>query len=94
MLNLFYNILRLESISSDLVLKQYNLDDIVKQAVRKYAKMFIRKRIKLNFNDLNCTVLTDEKWILFVIEQILSNALKYTKEGSISIYMDKKLKKH
>ncbi|NLL29653.1 MAG: HAMP domain-containing histidine kinase [Clostridiales bacterium] len=33
--------LRLESISSDLVLKQYNLDDIVKQAVRKYAKMFI-----------------------------------------------------
>lgn len=85
--------LRLESISSDLVLKQYNLDDIVKQAVRKYAKMFIRKRIKLNFNDLNCTVLTDEKWILFVIEQILSNALKYTKEGSISIYMDKKTEK-
>ncbi len=85
--------LRLESISSDLVLKQYNLDDIVKQAVRKYAKMFIRKRIKLNFNDLNCTVLTDEKWILFVIEQILSNALKYTKEGSISIYMDKKAEK-
>lgn len=85
--------LRLESISSDLVLKQYNLDDIVKQAVRKYAKMFIRKRIKLNFNDLNCTVLTDEKWILFVIEQILSNALKHTKEGSISIYMDKKAEK-
>jgi signal transduction histidine kinase len=82
--------LRLESISSDLVLKQYNLDDIVKQGVRKYAKMFIRKKIKLNFNDLNCTVLTDEKWLLFVIEQILSNALKYTKEGSISIYMDKK----
>ncbi|ASW44173.1 sensor histidine kinase [Clostridium isatidis] len=81
--------LRLESMSSDLVLKEYNLDDIVKQAVRKYAKVFIRNRIKLNFNDLNCRVLTDEKWLLFVIEQILSNGLKYTKEGSISIYMDK-----
>jgi signal transduction histidine kinase len=80
--------LRMESMSSDILLKKYNLDDIVKQAVRKYARMFIRKKIKLNFEDLNCEVLTDEKWLLFVIEQILSNALKYTKEGSISIYMD------
>lgn len=82
--------LRLESMSSDLVLKRYSLDNIVKQAIRKYAKMFIRRKIKLNFHELNCQVLTDEKWLVFVIEQILSNALKYTKkEGSISIYMDK-----
>ena len=81
--------LRIESISSDLILKKYSLDDIVKQAIRKYARMFIRKRIKLNFDELNCEVLTDEKWLVFVIEQILSNALKYTKEGSISIYVDK-----
>lgn len=80
--------LRVESMSSDLVLKNYSLDSIVKQAVRKYAKMFIRKKIKLNFEEINCEVLTDEKWLLFGIEQILSNALKYTNEGSISIYMD------
>lgn len=85
--------LRLESISSDLVLKKYSLDDIVKQAVRKYARMFIRKKIKLNFEELNCEVLTDEKWLLFVIEQILSNGLKYTKEGIISIYMEKSSEK-
>jgi len=85
--------LRLESMSSDLMLREYNLDDIVKEAVRKYAKIFIRKKIKLNFTDLNYRVLTDEKWLLFVIEQILSNGLKYTKEGSISIYMDKKAEK-
>ena len=48
--------LRLESISSDLVLKQYNLDDIVNKQCASTLKMFIRKRIKLNFNDLNCTV--------------------------------------
>jgi signal transduction histidine kinase len=80
--------LRVESMSSDLVLKKYSLDDIVKQAVRKYARMFIRKKIKLNFGELNCEVLTDEKWLIFAIEQLLSNALKYTKEGTISIYMD------
>ncbi|WP_163193485.1 sensor histidine kinase [Clostridium thermarum] len=85
--------LRVESMSSDLMLKKYSLDDIVKQAVRKYARMFIRKKIKLNFESLNCEVLTDEKWLVFVIEQILSNALKYTKEGSISIYMDKNAEK-
>lgn len=85
--------LRIESMSSDLVLKKYNLDNIVKQAVRKYARIFIRKKIKLNFQELNCQVLTDEKWMVFVIEQILSNALKYTKKGSVSIYMDKALDK-
>lgn len=82
--------LRLENMSNDLVLRKYELDDIIKQAIRKNAKMFIRKKITLKYSNVNCTVLTDEKWLLFVIEQILSNALKYTKEGSISIYLKKK----
>ncbi|WP_300382199.1 sensor histidine kinase [Clostridium sp.] len=81
--------LRLESMSSDLLLKKYSLDDIVKQVVRKYAKIFIRKKINLNFTELNCNVLTDEKWLVFVIEQLISNALKYTPNGTISIYLDK-----
>ena len=80
--------LRLEEMSSDLKLQSYCLDNIVKQAVRKYAKLFILKKISLHFSELGCTVLTDEKWLCFVIEQLLSNALKYTNEGSISIYMD------
>ncbi|WP_313131996.1 sensor histidine kinase [Anaerocolumna sp.] len=82
--------LRLDSYYSDLVIKKYNLDEIVRQAVRKYAKIFIGQKISLNYEELNCQVLTDEKWLVFVIEQLLSNALKYTKEGSISIYMEGK----
>lgn len=82
--------LRIEDSSSDLVLQNYSLDNIVKQSIRKYAAMFIRKNISLDFRELNCTILTDEKWILFVMEQILSNALKYTNKGKISIYMDDK----
>ncbi|MCX7885317.1 MAG: sensor histidine kinase [Caloramator sp.] len=83
--------LRMENMSSDLMFKRCSLDEIIKQAVRKYSKSFIRKKIKLNYESLNCNVLTDEKWLTFVIEQILSNALKYTNEGEISIYMDKNL---
>ena len=82
--------LRMESMSSDLVLQSYSLDDIVRQVVRKYARLFIAKKIKLDFKELNTQVLTDEKWLVFVIEQIISNAIKYSKiEGTISIYMDK-----
>ncbi len=83
--------LRLENMSSDLVFKKHSLDAIVKQAVRKYSKSFIRKKVKLNYMDLNCDVLTDEKWLVFVVEQILSNALKYTGAGEISIYVDDEL---
>ena len=80
--------LRMKNMSNDLVLKHYSLDDIVRAAVRKYSRSFIRKKIKLNYNDLNCSVLTDEKWLSFVVEQILSNSLKYTNSGEISIYME------
>lgn len=82
--------LRMNSESTDFLLKEYDLNDIVKQAVRKYATMFIRKKIRLEFEPLEIRVLTDEKWLVFVIEQILSNALKYTKEGKIAIYVEDK----
>ena len=77
--------LRLESPSSDFVIQRYPLDGIVRQAVRKYAPLFIRKKIRLEMGELSGTVLTDEKWLCFVVEQILSNSLKYTAKGSITI---------
>lgn len=83
--------LRMQNMSNDLVIKRYSLDELVKQAIRKYSKIFIRKKIKLVYEQLNYQVLTDEKWLTFVIEQLLSNALKYTNKGFISIYMDNDL---
>ena len=81
--------LRLDSDSTDYVLREYSLDDILRQAVRKFAKMFILKKITLDFQETGKTVLTDEKWLLFVVEQVLSNALKYTPAGgTIRIYGD------
>ena len=81
--------LRLDSDFTDYVLREYPLDDILRQAVRKFAKMFILKKITLDFQETGKTVLTDEKWLLFVVEQVLSNALKYTPAGgTIRIYGD------
>lgn len=80
--------LRLDGDSTDYVFKACDLDGIVRQVVRKFAGQFIAKKIALSYEPLSVTVVTDEKWLLFVLEQLLSNALKYTERGSISIYME------
>ena len=77
--------LRLESDSSDYLFKEYDLDGIVKQAIHKYAPQFVRRRIRLQYRPADIKVLTDEKWLLFIIEQILSNSIKYTREGCVTI---------
>lgn len=84
------NYLRVEDISSDLVFKKHELDDMVRQVIRKYAKIFISKKIKIDFKPTKACIVTDEKWFIFVLEQLISNALKYTKKGQISIYMKEK----
>ena len=79
--------MRLGSESTDYVLRSCQLGDIVSQAIRKFASEFIYRQLKLNLAPIDRMVLTDEKWLLFVIEQVLSNSLKYTPSGSISIYL-------
>lgn len=86
--NLVLQYLRLESFHEDLVLRRESLDAMVKEVVRQYALFFIQKGLSLNLHDLEKTVLTDRKWLLVIIEQVLSNSLKYTKEGEIEIYTD------
>ncbi len=78
--------LRLDSVSKDYVFKETELDKVIKEAGRKFAGQCIRKKLKHSYSPIQEKVLTDEKWLCFVIEQVLSNAVKYTKEGgSISI---------
>ena len=77
--------LRLNSESTDYVIKEYDLDKIIKGAVRKFSADFIGRKLSLVYEPVNTTVITDEKWLSFVIEQVLSNALKYTSAGSITI---------
>lgn len=80
--------LRLDSESGDYVFRKYDLDTILKRSVRRFSGDFIAKKIQLDYSPVGRTIVTDEKWLSFVIEQILSNALKYTPSGSVSIFMD------
>lgn len=81
--------LRLDSDSTDYVFQDTDLDALLRQAVRKFARLFILKRISLDFQETGRTVLTDGKWLTFVVEQLLSNALKYTPAGgTVRIYGD------
>ena len=80
--------LRLESSTNDLVFKPCKVAAVVRQAVRKYTVAFVHnKKVRLDFREMDDVCLTDEKWLGFVVEQLLSNALKYTPAGVISIYM-------
>ena len=84
--NLVLQYLRLESFHDDLVVEKENIGDLIKEVVKKYALFFIQQGLSLNLHDLNHTVITDKKWFLVILEQVLSNSLKYTKQGSIEIF--------
>lgn len=80
--------LRLGSRDTDYVFARVDLDRLLRGCIKKYAGQFIRRHLTLNYQSVDCRVLTDEKWLAFVVEQVLSNALKYTREGSVSIYLE------
>lgn len=79
---------RLDSEDGDLVFRHYPLDSIIRKAARKFSAQFIGKRLSLNYEPLDIRVLTDERWLTFVIGQIISNSLKYTKHGGITIELE------
>ena len=77
--------LRLHGDSTDYVFREYDLDTILRRTLRKLSQEFILRRLRLVYEPLSYTVVTDKKWLGFVIEQVLTNALKYTPAGSITI---------
>lgn len=82
---------RLGSDYSDYVFARQDIDEIIKSSVKKFASEFIDCRIRLEYDSVDIQAVTDEKWFAFVVEQLLSNALKYTREGSIKIYSEGKV---
>ena len=80
--------LRLEGEGTDYVFREAKLDDVVRPALRRFAGEFIARRLTLDYTPTDVRVFTDEKWLSFVIEQVLSNALKYTPQGGVSVYVE------
>lgn len=79
--------LRLGSDTTDFLFREHRLDDLVRPVLHRFAPEFISRRLSLTYETIPFTVLTDEKWFSFLLEQFLSNALKYTRSGGIRISM-------
>lgn len=77
--------LRLGSESSDLVIAEYDLDELVRESIRKYAPQFIKRQLRLRFEPSGIRITTDKKWFACILEQILSNAVKYTPSGEVTV---------
>lgn len=72
---------------SDLVLAEYSIEKLARAAVRSHAPMFIAKHLTAEVDvPETMTALTDVKWLGFVLEQLISNAVKYTPQGGVRIY--------
>lgn len=81
--------LRLGAAETDYVIKKLDLDSVVSGALKKFSIQFIEGKISLTYEPLETAIISDEKWLTFVIEQVLSNALKYTAAGGgIKIYLE------
>lgn len=87
--NMVLAYLRLDSTSSDYSFKRCQLDQIIRESVKGFSTEFINRKIGLKYEPIDYELVTDSKWLGFVLDQLLSNALKYTKEGHIAISMEK-----
>ncbi len=83
------NYIKITSPDRDMDFATVSLDSIITPLIQKYSMQFIVKNIQLHYEKINEQILTDAKLISIVIEQLLNNALKYTKEGEIWITYDK-----
>ena len=85
------NYLKMIDHSTDMDITQVNLDDIIKNLLKKYSLLFIHNHISLEYQSNLAYVISDSQWLTILIEQILSNALKYTENGKIAIqYLEDK----
>ena len=80
--------LRLDSNTTDYLFRACELDAVIRAAIKKFAGEFISRRIGLVYAPVHARVVTDEKWLQFVLEQLISNALKYTPAGSVTIRLE------
>lgn len=87
-LQLMLNYLRQQLDNSDLVFEQVALDQVIKEVLKKYALFFAQKGLRVEFIDLDAKVTTDKKWLIFILEQLIFNAIKYTNTGTITFIFD------
>lgn len=86
---LYYS--RSTDVSRDYIIKKIDLQAVIRSVIRANSKDFIEKRISLELDEIEDTVYMDEKWLSFIINQIIQNAIKYskTKNAKVKILAEK-----
>lgn len=79
---LFYA--RSNTVEKDYYIRKCNLKDIVNESVKKNKNALIQEKITINIHDVNIQVNTDSKWIVFILNQIIQNSVKYRKPDNNS----------
>ncbi len=77
--------IRLGSSSNDLVIGPCDLDDLIRETIRKYASQFIEKKLHISYEKTDVKVVTDRKWLQCILDQLVGNAVKYTRSGDVKI---------
>ena len=83
---LFYA--RSSNVEKDYSIKKAKLKDMVNESIKRNKNVLIQSDININVHDLDNIVYTDSKWIIFILNQIIQNCIKYSKDinKQIEIY--------
>lgn len=84
-LDMLLKFIKLASDNTDFVFQNYNVQELVREVVKSQSIVFIKKKLSIELNDLDENIVTDKMWLSFIIDQVLSNALKYTNEGGVVV---------
>lgn len=80
---LFYA--RLDQVSNDFMIRKINLAEVVRNVLARNKKIMIQNNIKVEVKDVTVDVFSDEKWLEFILNQIIINSIKYKKEQNATI---------
>lgn len=80
--------IKLEDIASDIVIENCDVGDVVRECVKKFGVLIVYKRLSISIEPIDASVLSDRRWLSFILEQALSNAVKYTPSGTIRISLE------
>ena len=89
-LNILLSYLRLQNTSNDFRFETFDVADVTRDIIKKYANQFIMKNLSVRIEG-SWRLTSDRKWLTVALEQIINNAVKYTKTGGVTIKFDESI---
>ena len=83
---LFYA--RLDQVSNDFMIRKIKLADVIKNVLSRNKKIMIQNNMKVELKNTDVSAYSDEKWLEFILNQIIINSIKYKKEQNATIIIE------